>query len=122
MDSLPHCPDFKHHWSSEGSSWEREEQKAVKIQKQALNAIQDAWRTIPEDYLKILPNISGYVDELFFRLLYCNSVSVYTLFNKLLHLFHILAKSKTINGGLGLLHSALCALGRLWLKSWQFDL
>lgn len=88
---------------------QREEQKAVKIPKQALNAIQDAWRTIPEDYLKILPNISGYVDELFFRLLYCNSVCVYTFFNKLLHLFRILAKSKKLNAGLGLLHSALCA-------------
>jgi len=45
-------PGPQHYWSCVGSSWQRTEQKAAKIQRRAFKYPLKAWRTIPEDYLK----------------------------------------------------------------------
>lgn len=48
--SPPQSWDPQHYWSSVELSWQTTDQN---IQRRALNLLQEAWRTIPEDYFKL---------------------------------------------------------------------
>jgi len=101
-------PGPQHYWSSGASSWQTMEPKVANTKEERQNVPQEAWRTIPEDYLKIwqeslsksvqtvLKNkgaqtkylLSSLLElyELCFCLIYCISIDVCTCFNESVHL------------------------------------
>lgn len=117
---------FQHYWSSVDNLLTENRTKERKIQRRALNVCREAWRNIPDDYLKKLQKaaseISGSLDlyKRAFCLTYLNMQIYNCTIEKLLHLFPIfLAKYKEISRCLRLLYSSifLCDLQEWWFYS-----